>query len=242
MILAIGSIAAVVAITVTMVLVNAGSAGAPAAPSSDGPTGAALATTVRELTSLPARVLDAVGGESLATADIGSPTAVGGGYLTPITGSALIAGGKPEVLYVGAEFCTYCAAVRWPLIVALSRFGSFSGLTPARSAVTAGSGQREPYPATPTWTFYRSSYASPYLTFTPVELSTSVPDKTTGGYTPCSRGPPGSRQRWPGKPVKSGPLAELRGPASMDLPVRARKPEAEARGRPGAGSPGRRRC
>lgn len=184
MILAIGSIAAVVAITVTMVLVNAGSAGAPAAPSSDGPTGAALATTVRELTSVPAHVLDAVGGGSLATADIGSPTAAGGGYLTPVTGSALTASGKPEVLYVGADFCPYCAAVRWPLIVALSRFGSFSGLTPARSAVTAGSGQREPYPATPTWTFYRSSYTSPYLTFTPVELSTSVPDKTTGGYTP----------------------------------------------------------
>jgi hypothetical protein len=98
-------------------------------------------------------------------------TAVGGGYLTPVTGSPRTAGGKPEVLYVGAGFCPYCAALRWPLIVALSRFGSFSGLTPDRSAITAGSGQREPYPATPTWTFHGSSYASKYLVFTPVETS-----------------------------------------------------------------------
>ncbi len=34
--------------------------------------------------------------------------------------------GKPEVLFVGAEFCPFCAAERWPLIVALSRFGHFS--------------------------------------------------------------------------------------------------------------------
>ncbi len=37
--------------------------------------------------------------------------------------------GKPEVLFVGAEFCPFCAAERWPLIVALSRFGRFTALT-----------------------------------------------------------------------------------------------------------------
>ncbi|WP_187365670.1 DUF929 family protein [Trebonia kvetii] len=139
---------------------------------------------MHDLTTVPGRTLDAVGGGSLATGDIGSATAVGGGYLAPVTGPPLTAGGKPEVLYVGAGFCPYCAALRWPLIVSLSRFGSFSGLTSDRSAVTAGSGQREPYPATPTWTFYGSSYASRYLAFTPVEMSSSVPDRATGGYTP----------------------------------------------------------
>jgi Domain of unknown function (DUF929) len=87
------------------------------------------------------------------------------------------------VLYVGAGFCPYCAAVRWPLIVSLSRFGSFTGLTPDRSAVADGSGRREPYPGTVTWTFYGSSYTSSYLTFSAVELSSSVPDNATGGYT-----------------------------------------------------------
>ena len=40
----------------------------------------------------------------------------------------LTEGGKPKVLYVGAEFCPYCAADRWPLAVALSRFGTLQGL------------------------------------------------------------------------------------------------------------------
>jgi hypothetical protein len=41
-----------------------------------------------------------------------------------------------------------------------------------------------PVPRPPTWTFAISSYASTYLTFTPVEEFTNVPDKSTGGYTP----------------------------------------------------------
>lgn len=180
--LAAGAIVAVVAVTLTIVAVRPGGR-SPSAPPSDGPTGAALAAAVRDLTTVPASVLDAVGGGSLVTADIGSATAVGGGYLTPVTGSPLTAAGKPEVLYVGADFCPYCAAVRWPLIVALSRFGTFSGLTAARSGITSGSGQAEPYPATPTWTFSGSAYASPYLTFTAVETNTSIPDPASGGYT-----------------------------------------------------------
>jgi hypothetical protein len=32
-----------------------------------------------------------------------------------------IRAGKPEMLYIGAEFCLYCAELRWPLAVALSR-------------------------------------------------------------------------------------------------------------------------
>lgn len=183
LLLAAGAVLTVVAVTVTLVLVTTGRPGSASAPPSDGPTGAALAATLHDLTTVPASTLDAVGGGSLATADIGSATAVGGGYLAPVTGSPLTAGGKPEVLYVGAGFCPYCAAVRWPLIVSLSRFGSFSGLAPDRSAVTAGSGQQEPYPATPTWTFYGSSYTSKYVTFTAVETSSSVPDRATGGYT-----------------------------------------------------------
>ena len=182
LLLAGGTIIAVVAVAIGLVLVRPGPS-TPKTPSADGPTGTALANTVRDLTTVPADVLNRVSGGSLTTADIGSRTAVGGGYLTPVSGSPLTKDGKPEVQYVGADFCPYCAALRWPLIVALSRFGTFSGLTPARSGVTTGSGQAEPYPATPTWTFHGSSYTSPYLAFSPVETSTSVPDPATGGYT-----------------------------------------------------------
>ena len=70
------------------------------------------------------------------------------------------------------------------MIVALSRFGTFSGLATTRSAARNGAGTAEPFPSTATWTFAHSSYASKYLTFTPVEEFTNIPDKSTGGYTP----------------------------------------------------------
>lgn len=70
--------------------------------------------------------------------------------------------GKPVVLYVGGEFCMYCAIQRWALVVALSRFGSFSGL----HYMTSGSNEGD----LPTFTFVGSSYSSSYVTFRPYEL------------------------------------------------------------------------
>lgn len=183
LLLAFGAIITVIAVTVAIVLVKTFAPGNATAPASHGPTGTALAATIRDLTTVPQSVLDQVGGSGLATGDIGSATATGAGYLTPVKGNPLTADGKPEVLYMGADFCPYCAAVRWPLIVALSRFGTFSGLSTTTSAVTNGAGQHEPYPSTPTWTFYGSHYTSPYLTFTAVEMTTNVPDPATGWYT-----------------------------------------------------------
>lgn len=182
MLLASGAIVTVVAIALALVLVKLNSKPS-AAPSADGPAGAALASVVQDLTGVPAGVLDTVRAGSLKGDDIGRVSTSGNGYLAPVSGSPLTSGGKPEVLYLGADFCPYCAAVRWPLIVALSRFGTFAGLRPTRSAIANGAGQHEPYPATPTWTFYGSRYTSRYLTFTPVELQTSIPDPKTGGYT-----------------------------------------------------------
>jgi len=69
------------------------------------------------------------------------------------------------------------------MIQALSRFGTFSGLSTVHSASVNGAGQAEPYPNTPTFTFHGSTYTSKYLTFTPVETQTNVPDKSNGGYT-----------------------------------------------------------
>jgi hypothetical protein len=58
------------------------------------------------------------------------------------------------------------------MIVALSRFGTLHGLRTVHSSST------DYAPNTPTFTFYGSSYASRYLEFTPVELTTNVPDKS----------------------------------------------------------------
>jgi hypothetical protein len=69
------------------------------------------------------------------------------------------------------------------MIVALSRFGTFSGLATIHSASANGAGSAEPYPNTPTWTFLNAKFSSPYLVFSSVEEQTNVPDKTTGTYT-----------------------------------------------------------
>ena len=50
----------------------------------------------------------------------------------------LAAGGKLRLVYVGAEYCPWCALMRWPLVMALSRFGTFSGLKVTSSAANDG--------------------------------------------------------------------------------------------------------
>lgn len=82
-----------------------------------------------------------------------------------LTGDALTgAGGKPQILYVGAEYCPYCAITRWPLTVALTRFGTFSDLKTTKSSATDTAG-----PNTPTLSYHGSSYKSDYVDFVPVE-------------------------------------------------------------------------
>ena len=171
--LAGGSIIAVIAVVVAFVLAssNGGSSGAAPGSTAAPPTGSDVTSVVGQLTSVPASTLDQVGAGTTQA----NPTS--------ITGPALTSGGKPEVLYIGAEYCPYCAAERWAMIVALSRFGTFSGLAPIRSAAKDGGGNAEPYPLTPTWTFAKSSFTSSYLTFTAVEGYTNIPDKATGFYT-----------------------------------------------------------
>jgi len=170
--IASGSVVVVLAIVVAFVVIKLNTKAA-SDNSPNGPTGAALASVVTTVTSVPASALDTVGDGS------GSVTA----KPTSISGTALTANGKPEVLYMGAEYCPYCAAERWAMIVALSRFGTFSGLATVHSAAANGAGNAEPYPNTPTWTFVHATYTSKYLTFSSVEEQTNIPDSATGTYT-----------------------------------------------------------
>ncbi|MGD1052411.1 MAG: DUF929 family protein [Candidatus Dormibacteria bacterium] len=117
---------------------------------------------------VPASVLAAVTGISPTV----SSTIGAGGVTDPlqsISGSpAALTGpdGKPELVYFGAEFCPYCAAERWSVVIALSRFGTFSNLH-----LTMSDSNPEDIPDTHTFTFYGSSYASQYLDFAPVETA-----------------------------------------------------------------------
>jgi thiol-disulfide isomerase/thioredoxin len=166
--LASGAVVVVIAIVVAFVLVKANNNSKTPAGGSNGPTGAALTAVVNKTTGVPASALEAVGAGTVTSGP------------TPVSGPPLTSGGKPEVLYVGAEYCPYCAAQRWAMIVAMSRFGTFSGLRTIHSA------SRDVYPNTPTFTFAGSHYASKYLSFVPVEETTNVPNGPNS-YTPLDR-------------------------------------------------------
>jgi hypothetical protein len=173
--LAGGAIVVVIAVVLGFIIFSKGHGGSSASGASNGPTGAALTSVVNQATSVPSSALDQVGsGNGQINA---KPSAISGNQ--PV----LTSGGKPEMLYVGAEYCPYCAAERWGMIVALSRFGTFSGLATTHSAARDGQGHAEVYPNTPTWTFVHASYTSKYLAFTPVEQYTNIPDPHSGGYT-----------------------------------------------------------
>src|SRR2546423_6616196 len=109
----------------------------------------AAATIVRAVTTVSLSVIATVG-----TGNLPDP-------YRAISGPALSTHGRPQVLYIGGEFCPYCAAARWSLVNALSRFGTFSNLHYMRSAVDDGN--------IATFTFYGSRYSSPYLSFVPIE-------------------------------------------------------------------------
>ncbi|MGH7760194.1 MAG: DUF929 family protein [Candidatus Dormibacteraceae bacterium] len=109
---------------------------------------------ISSLTSLPASELDAVGAGSANN------------MIKHVSGSPLTGpNGRPEVFYLGAEYCPYCAAERWPMIIALSRFGTFTGLT------TTSSSSTDIYPNTPTFTFHGATYTSQYVDFVSVETT-----------------------------------------------------------------------
>ncbi|MCL5239529.1 MAG: DUF929 domain-containing protein [Candidatus Marsarchaeota archaeon] len=96
----------------------------------------------------------------------------------PVNGTALVVNGKPEVLYMGAEYCPYCAIERWGLIIALMRFGNFTGIEYMTSSAT------DSFANTPTFTFVNSTYSSPYISFVPVEMVNNKINPSTGQYSP----------------------------------------------------------
>lgn len=117
--------------------------------------GVTAESVLASIAAIPAATYDAVGNGAAS----GKPEAY--------AGTALTKDGKPELLYLGAEYCPFCAAERWAMVAALSRFGTFTGVSLTTSA------SEDVYPSTPTFSFYGSTYTSEYLTFTPVETNTN---------------------------------------------------------------------
>jgi hypothetical protein len=127
------------------------------------------ASVLKAVTNVPASILDSVGiGNQPASKTTSAANAVApvpaaqqaSATIPPVAGGQ---GSLPVFFYYGGEFCPYCATERWSLIVALSRFGTFSGLKGMASSPSDFA------PSTQTFTFYHSTYSSPYFRFLPVE-------------------------------------------------------------------------
>lgn len=116
--------------------------------------GVAVSDGVLNTVGLPPRVmpLQTTGGSSLTTDN-----------------------GKPAVIYVGAEYCPYCAVDRWALLVALSRFGTFSNL-----GQSVSSSSTDVFPDLKSWSYLGSTFSSPSITFDPAEIYSSTPASSPG--------------------------------------------------------------
>lgn len=152
--LSVGVVVVVVAVLVIVAVSSNSNGGAPRQP--------ATASDQAALENIPLSTLTAAA--SKVTQLNSANGAAGGG------GGTLTVGGKPELLFIGAEFCPICAAERWPMTIALMKFGKFTNLKVTHSAVADGNAG--------TISYFGSTYTSQYLVFSPHELYTNQPTAT----------------------------------------------------------------
>ena len=115
----------------------------------------ANAEVVHVLATIPASVFNDTG-----TSVLSQP------FSTPKNAPLYGTASKPKLIYYGAEFCPYCAVMRWAIVIALSRFGSFHGLKQIESSSTDSAAIN-----VPTFSFHGATYTSKYLTFSPTEYA-----------------------------------------------------------------------
>ncbi len=169
------ALAVVVVVVVALVVIKVSSGSSPSGSDVFQPTNA---TTLAQLTTVPSTVFDSVGVTS-SVAPVAAPIPLKG--QPALTATTSTGARVPEIFYLGAEYCPYCAAERWPTIVALSRFGTWHGLG------DTSSGAKDIYPGTPTFTFLKAHYSSPYLVFRSVEAYTNVYSPALNFYTPLQK-------------------------------------------------------
>jgi hypothetical protein len=163
---------------VVLVIVLVGVNKGPGTQINTGTRTAAQGSLVAQVTGVPESVFVKVGLPSEIVS-----------YPKKVTGHpALTSNGLPEMLYMGAEYCPFCAAERWAMVMALSKFGTFTGLNLTNSSVSDFA------PDTATFSFYGSKYTSNYLVFQPYELATNEQAATgatcnVNGYA-CLETPP----------------------------------------------------
>jgi hypothetical protein len=142
---------------------------AQAAPRTDGST-PAPAQIARLVANVPVSTLNQVG-----AGDVDGLQSFG---VFKLRGGLLTSHGKPELLTMNLAWCPHCAANSWALAVALSRFGSLTGL----GLIDTGTyfcklvanpctlGDNPCFPHTHGLSFFSASYHSSYLSFAGVVL------------------------------------------------------------------------
>jgi hypothetical protein len=160
-VIGIGAVALVVIVVLVLVLVGTGGSGKTQTLLNS--RSAAPASLVAQVSNVPESVFDKVG---LPAEITNYPKKVKG--QKPLTDPGL-----PEMLYMGAEYCPFCGAERWAMVMALSKFGTFKNLKITFSSVSDFA------PDTATFSFYGSTYTSQYLAFKPFELATNQPAAST---------------------------------------------------------------
>jgi type II secretory pathway pseudopilin PulG len=115
----------------------------------------AASVVVQQATAVPLGVLTRVSQGQAAT-PLQQVTAAG---------PTLRVNGKPTIVFVSEESCPFCAAERWPLVVALSHFGTWNNLGSTRSSAT------DVYPNTATFSFRAAHFRSAEITLRTTELA-----------------------------------------------------------------------
>jgi hypothetical protein len=164
-----GAVGLVIVIVAVLVIVKLAS-GNSTSTSDFTPVVPAPASVVHDVTNIPASVYDKVGVTS-PQVQVTAPTILNN--QPPLT----LKGKTPAMLYYGAEYCPYCAAERWAMTAALSRFGTWSNLQ------VGASSHSDIYPATHTFSYHGAALTSPYITFSGIEQYSNVPTATAGVYT-----------------------------------------------------------
>ena len=161
-VLSVTAVSVVVLVIVALIVVKIATGSNTTATST--PPGMASPAVVAGVTTVPAATSNAIAAGTVTSRPV------------PISAPALTADAKPRIVYVGAEYCPFCAGERWAMAVALSRFGTWSNLGVTTSSAT------DTYPNTASLSFHGATYASTYLSFTGYETTTNQPQG--GSYAP----------------------------------------------------------
>jgi Domain of unknown function (DUF929) len=145
------------------------------------PASSALLTT---MASVPASAYNTVGVSS-PTNPVLAPQPTGGDAAPLWLATADGGPPLPVVFFYGAEFAPYAAVERWPLTLALSRFGTFGQLGLMQSSATTA------FADLSTFTYWNVTYSSKYLILESVERYSSL-DPTGARYLGLQR--PDARQ------------------------------------------------